>query len=165
MLSIQEASAESLACSSITSSSMPTVHGRRVSGARPMPPCRQRKSLQRSHHVRPPAAPSAAISRSLGGAHQTLEKGKLDRVVVDQRLRVPLHPQQQRLLASLDRLDHTVIRPCNSAEVATELVDALMVEGVDLDRTGAHDLGEEAAWRDADRVPGLLAGLAVAVYD
>ena len=102
MLSIRGASAKLLACSNITSSSIPTVQGRHVSGDGQRPQAGAGAYLERAHGSgRAPrrlcTPPRQLLSLSLlAGRHQMSEEGELSRVV-NERLGVPLNAQQQRL--------------------------------------------------------------------
>ena len=70
-------------------------------------------------------------------------------------LRVPLHPDHPGVLLRLHRLDQSVLRPHDRSESGSEVVDPLVVEGVDEEVGRAEDLGEARILRHSGRVPPL----------
>ena len=85
--------------------------------------------------------------------------------MVDERLGVPLNSEQERLPPSLDALDHAVVRPRNRAQTTAELIDALVVKGINSQAASTSHRREATAGSDADLVADLRARLALAVND
>ena len=79
---------------------------------------------------------------------------------------VPLHADHELVaVGRLDGLDDAVGRPRDGPQALAELVDRLMVEGVDLDLERPDDLGEAAVGVDPHRVGLDLGVLPLAVRD
>ena len=96
-----------------------------------------------------------ARSRSSEAVTRCSEEGEL-RGVVDQRLGVPLNPEQERLPPALDALDDAVLRPRDRMQAVAEPLDALVVKGVDVHAVATDHGRESAAGGDADLVRGLV---------
>lgn len=124
-----------------------------------MPPDGARVSHLRAHRSGRASGRLGVSGRALsllGCSHEVFEERELGRVV-NERLRMPLDAQQERLAASFDALDHAVLRPRDRVQAASEAGDALVMERVDGDAARSEDARQVAAGGDAHLVRGDVA--------
>src|SRR5579863_5626651 len=98
--------------------------------------------------VGPPTLPRRALASGLHEPLEHREKAAVDAVLL---LELPLHTQD-RPLGELDRLREAVVAGGGDDESFAELVDGLMMEGVDRDARDAERRREDAPAHDLDLV-------------
>src|ERR1700735_332406 len=166
--SAREASDQVDGSSSITSSSTPTVHGVSPAGAHSDQAPAWGSSLRAGRSVLDRVSTGATLLARVAlrsepcGLHQAFEQRQLIGFA-DERLRMPLHAEDEAASIVFDRLDHAVLRPRARPQIETQPIDRLVVKRVDVHRPAPGGLRKSAVGRDSTLVRGAIARLELAM--
>src|SRR5262245_17022085 len=98
--------------------------------------------------------------------NKSFEDGQRKLVLLPSYFGMPLYAEREAVRARInDRLDNPIRRARDHAQIASDLINGLMMRAVDARGFGAGEFGEQRTGLDPDVVRGTVNDLTLLVFD